>query len=54
MLLDLGVQAGVARAQVRDEERVLVVIAGAAEVGLAEDGNADGVVGHGIRSGVGH
>ena len=37
---DFGLQAGVAGAQIGDEEGVLVVIAGAAEIGLAEDGHA--------------
>jgi hypothetical protein len=33
-------EAGVPGAQVRDEEGVLVVIAGAAEIGLAEDADS--------------
>ena len=41
VIADLGLQAGVAGGEIGDEERVLVVLAGEAEVGLAENGDAD-------------
>jgi hypothetical protein len=33
-------EAGVSSAEIRDEEGVLVVVAGAAEIGLAEDADS--------------
>src|SRR6185295_18027008 len=41
MVADVGVQAGIAGAEVGDEERVLVVLAAAAEVRLSEHRHAD-------------
>ena len=40
VIAHVGLEAGMAGAEIRDEERVLVVIARAAEVGLAEDAHA--------------
>ena len=39
-LPDVGMQARVPGAQVGDEEGVLVVVAGAPQIGLAEDGDS--------------
>ena len=46
VVADVGLQAGVAGAEVGDEEGVLVVIPGESQVGLAEDGHADRGAGH--------
>jgi hypothetical protein len=48
MIANSGLKAGVPGTQVSDEEGVLVVIAGAAQVGLAEDGDPYRAVGHAI------
>ena len=46
MIAYFRLEAGVPGAEVGDEEGVLVMFAGAAQVGLAEDGDAYRAVGH--------
>jgi hypothetical protein len=41
MTADVGVEAGVAGAEVGDEEAILIVLAAPTEVGLPEHGHAD-------------
>jgi hypothetical protein len=48
MAADFGLEAGVPGAQVCDEEGVFIVLAGTAEIGLAEHGDTHGSFGHAL------